>query len=131
MYSRLVSVPCAVAKVTLALLPLLLAVGCAQMSLGEGAAVRTHHYAGVVRVKIPATVGPVRAIDISMLGLGVENGVFVGWRRGQYVFARSEDCQLLIIIRSPMEAEHALKILRAAEGEQLCVVDFQGTLPSS
>ena len=82
-------------------------------------------------MNIPATIGDVRAIDVSTLGVGVDGGVFLGWRRGQYVFVRPGECQLLIIIRSPVEAEHALRILRAAEGEQLCVVDFPGTLPAS
>ena len=105
-----------------------LSTGCSQVYLGERGAGRTHLYAGAVRVSIPETVGDVRAINVSTLGVGMENGVFLGWRRGQYVFARPGECQLLIVIRSRIETEHALRILEAAEGEQLCVVDFSDTL---
>lgn len=107
------------------------AAACAQVNLGGGEPGSSRIYAGAVRVNVPATIGEVRAIDVSTLGVGVEDGLFIGWRRGQYVFVRPGECQLLVIIRSRLEAEHALSILRAAEGEQLCVVDFPGTLPSS
>jgi hypothetical protein len=107
------------------------AAACVQVDIGSSGAGSTRLYAGAVRVKVPYTMGQVEAVDVSTLGVGVDGGVFLGWRRGQYVFVRPGECQLLIIIRSPIEAEHALSILRAAEGEQLCVVDFPGTLPSS
>lgn len=130
MYSLLVARRLLTATGSLGIaLPLLLA-GCAQVSLGEGVAARTTLYAGAVRVEVPATWGEVRAIDIATLGVGVDHGVFLGWRRGQFVFVRPGECQLLIIIRSSVQADHAMRILQAAEGDQLCVVDFADTLRS-
>jgi hypothetical protein len=86
---------------------------------------------GAVSINIPRTYGELRAVDVSTLGAGVDSSAFLGWRHGQFVYVRPDECQLLIIIRSPLEADHAMRILRAVEGDQLCVVDFAGTLPSS
>ncbi|WP_114950865.1 hypothetical protein [Sphingosinicella terrae] len=103
---------------------------CTRVDLAEPASGRSHVYAGAVSVTIPRTYGELRAIDVSTLGVGADESVFLGWRRGQFVYVRPDECQLLIIIRSSVEAEHATRILQAIEGGQLCVVDFAGSLPS-
>jgi hypothetical protein len=102
---------------------------CTQVSLTEESPERSRLYVGAVRLQIPETVGNLRALDVSTLGLGVGNGVFLGWRRGQYVFVPTGECQLIVIIQTPLESEHATRILEAAGSEQLCIADFAHTLP--
>ena len=103
---------------------------CTQVDLADRRPSRAHVYVGAVSINIPRTYGELRAVDVSTLGAGVDSSAFLGWRHGQFVYVRPDECQLLIIIRSPLEADHAMRILRAVEGDQLCVVDFAGTLPS-
>jgi hypothetical protein len=109
--------------------PLLLAGGCAQMDLGESRAKRSLVFLGGVRVDVPDTYGEIRAIDVTTLGAGADTSVFLGWRHGQFVFVKQDECQLLIIIRSRIEAEHAAKMVEAMKGEKACLVDFGESLP--
>lgn len=105
--------------------------GCTQVDLTRGVSSHSQVYVGAVRVTVPATYGELRAVDVSTLGVGADSSLFLGWRHGQFVYVRPDACQLLLVIRSPVEADHALSILRAVEGEHLCAVDFSGTtLPS-
>jgi hypothetical protein len=120
----------ALARFIFVLISGLVASGCAQLDLDSRVTRRSHIYVGAVRVNIPVTYGELRAIDVSTLGVGADESLFVGWRRGQFVYVQPDECQLLLIIRSPVEAEHAISILRAVEGDQLCVADFAGTLPT-
>lgn len=116
---------------SIAALPILLLGACTQVDLTGGVAGRNHVYVGAVSVNVPRTYGELRAVDVTTLGVGVDESAFLGWRHGQFVYVQPDQCQLMIIIRSPVEADHAMRILRAVEGEQLCVVDFAGTLPPS
>jgi hypothetical protein len=107
------------------------ACACASIDLANPVERREILAVGAVSVRVPTTFGQVRAIDISTLGVGVDTSVFVGWRRGQFVFVQPNECQLLIIVRSGAEAEHATRLLEAAQGGQICMVDFAGALPRS
>jgi len=109
--------------------PLLLTGGCVQMELDERSAKRSLILVGAVRVDVPETYGEVRAIDVTTLGVGADTSVFLGWRRGQFVFVQPDECQLLIIIRSRIDAEHAAKMIEAMKGERTCLVDFGKSLP--
>jgi hypothetical protein len=98
--------------------------GCASSLAGTSGESRTEYLLGLAKVRVPATKGAVQALDISSLGVGVGESLFIGWRRGQYVFVKPEDCHLLVIIRNKLEAEHALEVMNATKGKHLCLVDF-------
>ncbi len=87
---------------------------------------------GVVRVELPPTKGDTLAIERSGVGLGWEStpggGVWLGYSASEWVIADPADCQMLVIIRSPTQAENAKRILESLEGETPCVVDHTGTL---
>lgn len=109
-----------------AVLPLL--AGCQALDLQERTGRRTFDFVGAVRVAIPETLGDITAIDVATVGVGADTSVFVGWRHSQFVFANSDKCQLLIIVRSDVEAIHAAKLLNSVQGEHLCVANFSETV---
>lgn len=86
-------------------------------------------YFGLVRVVAPAVKGDTTATEVTALGLGLENGVWAGWRRSSWVSADPAKCQLLVIIRSNADATHAAQVLRSLEGVNPCIVDQSRTLP--
>jgi hypothetical protein len=87
---------------------------------------------GVVRVELPRTQGGVLAVERSGVGLGWDDlpggGAWLGFSEGRWVIADPRECQLLVIIRSPAQAEHAAKVLAALGGSSPCLVDHTGTL---
>ena len=101
--------------------------GCATIRAGEGG--RSATYVGVVRVILPATRGNVSAVDVRSLGMGWDDGPYFGWWSRNSVSADPGQCQLLVVIRSPAQAEHAEKIIKAMEGQHPCLVDFTAAQP--
>jgi hypothetical protein len=85
---------------------------------------RSSTYVGIVTLRLPATLGNVQAVDVKTLGAGWQSGPFVGWNASNLVTANPADCQLLIIIRSPAQAENAAKVISSLEGQNPCIVDF-------
>lgn len=81
-------------------------------------------YLGAVRIRLPQITGKqLAAVDVETLGLGWTGGPVLGWQSGRWVYADPTQCQMLVIIRSPAQAENAKDILQALEGEKLCFVD--------
>jgi hypothetical protein len=96
--------------------------GCATVpSRGE---VSTKTYFGLVRVAVPSHEAGLSAVDVKALGVGWDKGPWLGWRAGNWVIADPAKCQLLIIIRTPAQAENAAKVLKSLGGQQACIADF-------
>lgn len=108
------------------LLPLALLAACTTVQAGEGRSSRL--FVGVVRVVMPERKGDVTAIEVKALGIGWDSGPFIGWRAGSWITADPAKCQLLIIIRSPAQAENAAKVIQSLEGQEPCIADFTHTL---
>lgn len=101
--------------------------GCTVVTVGEGG--RSAFYLGAVQVRLPRTEGATAAIEIETFGLGWDRGPYLGWRSGKWVVADPKDCQLLVIIRSPAQAENAAKVMEALGGQKPCIADSTGLLP--
>lgn len=96
--------------------------GCASVVPGEWTGSRT--YIGMVRVEMQPTVGDMQIIDVRTLGLAAgRSGVMLGWEQGSWVIADPAQCQLVVIIRSPTEAENAARVLRELRGQRACLVN--------
>lgn len=115
-------------KGRVALLAAFALTACAGVNLAKSGR-QSLRFAGGVRIEVPETYGEVRAIDVTTLGAGVDTSAFLGWRRGQFVFVKPNECQLLIIVRSTAQAEHAAAMIDAMKGEKTCLVDFARSLP--
>jgi hypothetical protein len=117
------------ASVLTALVSSLTLVGCTTINVvpREGMATtdfRKSVHVGILTLRLPATEGNVQAVDVKTLGAGWQSGPFVGWNASNLVTANPADCQLLIIIRSPAQAENAAKVISSLEGQNPCLVDF-------
>ncbi len=99
--------------------------GCSTVVPGQWTGSRT--FVGVVRVDMPVTQGDVQAVRVRTLGAGGgEAGVFLGWEDGAWIVADPAQCQLLVIVRSPVEVENAARVLRELRGQNACLVDETG-----
>ena len=85
-------------------------------------------FIGMVRVKVPNSRGQLFAADVKALGLGWDRGPWLGWKAGNWIVADPARCQLLIVIRTPAQAENAAKVLEALGDQQLCVADYTDSL---
>lgn len=56
------------------------------------------------------------AVDVKTLGFGVDGSVFLGWRDSKFVFARPEDCRVVIIMRDRAELKTVQKLVQSMEG---------------
>lgn len=83
---------------------------------------------GVVRVILPNKLGDLAATDAKTLGVGWDGGPYLGWKAGNWIVADPDACQLIIVIRSPAQAENAVEVLRSLGGQQPCIVDYTHTL---
>jgi hypothetical protein len=110
----------------LVMLSALLLGGCITVPVAPKGTTRT--YVGLVRVVMPDRKGDLAAIDVAGLGVGWDQGPWLGWRAGNWVSADPAKCQLLIVIRSPAQADHAAKMLAELKGQDLCVADFTRSL---
>ncbi len=115
-----------------------IAIGAAAISAAGGCTVssgpgvsRSATYVGIVRVERPSTQGDLQALAVKVLGMGWDRGPFLGWRDSNWVIADPARCQMLVIVRSGVEAEHAATLFGTSKGENICVADFSGTLRSS
>jgi hypothetical protein len=99
---------------------------CTVVEAGGGR--RSQLYLGATTVAFPQTEGAVHAIDIRILGLGWDDGPFLGWRSVSRVTADPTACHLLIIIRSAAETANALRVIDALRGQDPCIVDYTNTL---
>lgn len=99
--------------------------GCATVVPGQWTGSRT--FVGVVRVDMPVVQGDVQAVRVRTLGAGAGSaGVFLGWEDGNWIVADPAQCQLLVVVRSPVEAENAARVLRELRGQNACLVDETG-----
>ena len=105
--------------------------GCTHVTVGEGGGEEIVGI-GLVRIELPRTQGSLLAIGRSGVGIGWDGlpggGAWLGYSGGQWVIADPAECQLLVIIRSPAEAENAARVLAALAGGSPCIVDHTGTL---
>lgn len=95
---------------------------CTVVKAGSGGTART--LIGIVRVELPPTTGRVSAIDVRTVGLGWDDGPFAGYRGSNWISAPPDRCQLTVIIRSTVQGDHAARLLRQLQGNDLCVADF-------
>jgi hypothetical protein len=103
--------------------------GCTTIDLAQAgsrtqAQTRERIFLGVVAVRLPKTNGKIAAIDVKTLGAGWQSGPFIGWNASNLVTANPADCQLLVVIRSPAQAENAAKVISSLEGQNPCIVDY-------
>jgi len=96
--------------------------GCSTVDVGSQRS--SQLYLGLVRVIMPERRKGLAAVDVKALGLGWDQGVWVGGRHGNWVIADPAECQLLIVIRTPAQAANAARVLRSMEGKQACVADY-------
>lgn len=103
--------------------------GCVSIEVGpdDGSERSARTHIGITRITTPEATDHVAAVDISTLGIGWDDGPFVGWRESRLVFADPEECRLIVIVRSPAQAENAVEILRALEGQNPCIANFTET----
>lgn len=99
---------------------------CTVTSQGERGTSR--YVLGLVRIQIPDRQGELSAMSVKALGVGWDQGPFLGWRDASWILADPAQCQLVVIVRSGVEADNAAKVLGQLKGEGLCVADFSNTL---
>jgi hypothetical protein len=99
---------------------------CTSLNTSEGG--RTVLFAGVTQIKVPSTIGQITSQSLRGFGLGWDRGPFFGWHESTWVIADPRNCQMIVIIRSNVEAEQATQVLERLKGENICAVDFSGTL---
>lgn len=103
--------------------------GCATVDASDrGERTRTLWFVGVTRVVLPQPEGSVSAVDVKSLGLGWDAGPYLGWKAGNWIVADPSQCQLLIVIRSPAQAENAAKVIESLKGQNPCIADFTHSL---
>ncbi len=78
-------------------------------------------YVGIVRVKRPERPAGVDAADVSVLGLSLDRGITLGWRRSQWVQVPPGQCSLTIIVRNRADLAQAQAMLQKLEGNP-CLV---------
>jgi hypothetical protein len=83
-----------------------------------------HTFVGIVRVEVPDTAGKLAAVDVRSLGIGWDNGPYLGWKAGNWVVADPANCQLLIVIRTPAQAQNAAKVIESLGGQNACIADY-------
>lgn len=99
---------------------------CANVPLDGRSGV--HYYFGLVRVVFPRNGEMLTAFDVKTLGVGFDGAAFAGWRDSQFMFAKADDCRVIIILKSKMELGH-LRTLLDNLGEKPCVADYSHSLP--
>ena len=105
---------------------LLILSGCTTVSTNQQ--IKTRTYIGVIRVVLPDRTGDVSAVHVKGLGIGWDDGPWLGWRSGNWVRADPAKCQLLIIIRSSSEVVNAAEMLKLIGGREICIADFSHSL---
>lgn len=104
---------------------------CTTISVGKADG---QEFAGVgfYRVKLPATQGTLVAVERESVGVGwgtlAGSAAFLGYDKSEWVIADPESCQLLIVIKSAAQAEHAKEIIELLGDQSPCIVDQTGSL---
>lgn len=93
---------------------IVLLAGCATVPADEGRG--DHWYFGLVRVTYPETRGALIAARVRNLGIGFDEGFYLGWHAGDFVFARPENCRIVIIVRDKADLAHAKTLIKGVEG---------------
>ena len=106
---------------------LLLLASCTTVELGSGGATKT--VVGIVRIELPATEEAMSAIGLKTFGFGWDGGPFLGFHETSWVTASPAECQLVVIVRSNVEAVNAMQVLERLKGENICVADFSHSPP--
>jgi len=94
-----------------------------------------HQYFGFVELVIPKVKNDIQAYKVTSFGVAIERGLSVGWRDNERVLVPLKEpengtapfeatCSTIIIIRSSSDAKHAAEMLRAFEGEEICLAAF-------
>lgn len=96
--------------------------GCTAVAPGNGPSSKV--YVGIIRVQTPASTGTTSVTDVRAIGLGVDGGPWAGFRKASWIAANPRECQLVIIIRSNVEAASAAAVLRSLEGQNPCIIDY-------
>ena len=100
--------------------------GCASVNASEHG--KSLWFVGIVRDVLPDARGTLAAVDVKARGAGWDQGPYLGWKAGNWVVADPSDCQLLIVIRSPAQAENAATVLQSLGGQKPCIVDYTHSL---
>jgi hypothetical protein len=100
--------------------------GCT--TIASGGETRSAIHLGVTAIRIPQTRGDVHAASVRTLGVGWDAGPFLGWHSANWIAADPARCQLLVVIRQAVEADNAIRIINALEGQNPCIVDYTNTL---
>lgn len=100
--------------------------GCTTVPVAERG--RTRTYVGVVRVTTPDRAGDISAVEVTGVGVGWDDGPWLGFRAGNWISADPGRCQLLVVIRSPAQAANAAQVLETLKGDGICVADYTRTL---
>lgn len=75
-----------------------------------------HVYLGLVRVKLPKATGPLVVADVKTLGLGFDGAAFLGWRNSKFVYAKPEECRVVIVVRDRADLASVETIVKSMEG---------------
>lgn len=86
---------------------------------------RTLTYVGIVRLSMPAAQDGITYVDVKTLGLGWGGTAFLGWHAGQWITADPARCQLLVIVRSSVEADSAATLFKSLGEQRPCIADFR------
>lgn len=101
---------------------LLLLAGCTTIDLGSNGSTKT--VLGIARIELPATAPGMSAVGLKTFGIGWDGGPFLGFHESSWVIASPAECQLVVIVRSNVEADNAKQVLERLKGEKICVADF-------
>ena len=75
-----------------------------------------HVYLGIVRVKLPKAHGPLVVADVKSLGIGFDGSAFLGWHDSKFVYARPDDCRVIIVVRDSADLASVETIVKSMEG---------------
>jgi hypothetical protein len=84
-----------------------------------------HLYFGFVRVKYTSDNNFIATEDVKALGLGFDGALFFGWRDSHYVFARPDECRVIIVVRDHADLASVEKIAKSTEGA--CITGSQAS----
>ncbi len=105
--------------------------GCTVINVGAGQTADITSV-GIVRVRVPVLAEGLFAIERAGAGIGWDTlpggGAYLGWSDARWIMADPSQCQLLIVIRTPGQANHTKDILSKLKGQSLCVVDQSASL---
>lgn len=85
-------------------------------------------FVGAVKVTVPKRSEGIVAVDVRTLGAGWNEGPFIGWQAGSWISADPGKCQLVVVIRSALEADNASRVLQSLKGQDVCIADLSGSL---